>query len=94
MNDMHRAVHIESGRIIEVSTHIAKQPKLMAEYGYMLQPLPADDLNSNIEKIVNDNIEIIEDDGLAKIIINETEISKQVESLVEKPKRSYNKQNK
>lgn len=45
----HRAVHIATGEISEVSDAIASDPNMMLEYGYMLQPLPEGDQDETEE---------------------------------------------
>ena len=45
---MHRAIKISTGEVLEVSDVLANDPNLLLQYGFMLQPLPEEDITEEL----------------------------------------------
>lgn len=46
---MHRAIKIATGEVIEVTDVLANDPNLLLQYGFMLQPLPEEDITEELK---------------------------------------------
>lgn len=89
---MHRAIKVATGEVIEVTDQLANDEQTLSSYGFMLQPLPAEELEEVIETVLENNatdttgevIEVTENNPLEYI-------PAQTESEEPKAKRTYNK---
>jgi len=90
---MHRAIKISTGEVLEVSDVLANDPDMLLAYGFMLQPLPEEDITEELntkfeeskeEKYTGEVLEVSENAAL-EYVPSETETKDQP------AKRTYNK---